>query len=297
MKVKKLVALAVLLVLAGALMAACTGQGGTTSSGGGDSNTQVNSTGVSTTAPGNVSAFDALPEKPVRVATTEEDYQIISEASLIDLYLIKNMERRVPLGDKLRVAVNNTTSEYGYYDEDRHGNIIKTLYYPISGLSTIEGYGSLIGTYGNVPVVELNRSTDMVFARDNSAGSLTISKCKLVGCTIGWVDDENSIWNQNDLIPVSDPSSLRLVDLSGQPRSTPMDYEFGEELIAECAGQSYQVFADSYVYAIDDAKIEITGGDIDVTSGQYVDTLFGYDFAKLEPGLYYFQDLGIYKIV
>lgn len=297
MKVKKLVVLAVLLVLAGALMAACTGQGGTTSSGGGDNNTGVSSTGVSTTTPGNVSAFDALPEKPVRVATTEEDYRILDGQSFVELYILKNMQQAMPTGNKIYVAESAVFSQYGYYENDSLSNTIRSLYYFVSGPPILTSYGELVGTYGDIPVRELNRQTDAIITRDDSMGDITAYKCKLVGCTIGWVDSESAIWNQNDLISVSDPINLRLADSSGQPRSTPMDYEFGEGLIAECDGQSYQVTADSYVYAIDDAKIEIAGGNIDVSYGQYVNTVFGYDLSKLEPGLYYFQDLGVYKIV
>jgi len=280
-------------------MVACTGQGGTTNSKGKNNGTQANSTEVNTTTPSNTSAFDALPERPVRVATTEEDYNIFN-GYWVDygFYLTKNTQRRISMGDKLHVDDSGIVSECGYYKMNELGHMVKNLYYSASGLPMLNAYGHLICTYGDIPAIELDRQNDVVMARDDSNGNITAYKCKLVGCTIGWVDSESAIWNQNDLIPVSDPNSLQLIDLNGQPRSTPMDYEFGEELIAECNGQSYQVHADSYVYAIDDTKIEITGGDVKIKyENGLTDVLYGYDLAKLSPGLYYFQDLGIYKII
>lgn len=286
------VAIAAALVLSTALLAACGGQQGSAggTQGGGSANAADSGDAASA---GGTAAFNGLEEKPVRIATTEEDYQIFNGYPYIELYASKTTRTQIPMGDKLYIAESDIVSENGYYEKDSLSNTVKNLYYPISGLPMLENYGRLIGTYGDIPVIELDRQNDLILARSNSLGNLSVYRCKLVGCTIGWVVDESAIWNQNDLIPIDDPGSLQLTDINGGSRANPVDWEFGETIMAN----NFQTQADSYVYSVGDERIELSGGDVKIKYGKYTETQFGYDFSKLEPGLYYFEGFGVYKVV
>lgn len=295
MNIKKLAGMLVFLLLAGVLMVACSGQQGSVSKTQGDT---ASTAAVSNAAASSEAiASNGLEEKAVRVATTEEDYKIFGGYPDSKLYLTGGKTKQVPVSEKIYVATNDVDSTHGYYMRDNLSNTIKDLYYSASELPALNSYGRLIGTYGDVPVVEIDRKADRISGKGGDRNNLKIHRCKLVGCTVAFVGNENAIWNQNDLISVSDLGDLQFTDPNGRLRSSPMDWEFGEEVVVECNGQVYQTQADSYVYFVDDEKTEIAGGDTKVTVNGITDTVYGYDVSKLDPGLYYFEDLGVYKVV
>ncbi|MCR5699887.1 MAG: hypothetical protein K6G49_00420 [Candidatus Saccharibacteria bacterium] len=294
MSFKKLAGLVVCLVLTSVMLVACGGQQES-------SNQAQNSSTASTAVSSGSAASEAVPggtkKQEVRIAGAE-DYKIFSGNPETGINLVIGGKIGVPSGEKIYVGSDDVVAEYGYYDDEGHlGYKMKHLYYPISGLSVLDGYSRLIGTYGDIPVVELNRQADRILARDGSNGNLVAYRCELAGCTVAFVDDENAIWNQNDLIPVGDLKNARFVDANGQSRANPLDWTLGEEVVVECGGQSYPMHADSYVYSVSDKKTEITGGKVDIKNGNRLDTYYGYDISKLEPGLYYFEGLGVYKVV
>ena len=295
MSFKKLAGLVVCLVLTSVMLAACGGQQES-------SNQAQNSSTASTAVSSGSAASEAAPggtkKQEVRIAKTEEDYAIFREGSSAHINILKGEERRIPMGDAFNIAKGDVVPKYGYYYiENDYGHTVRVVYHPISGMSALNGYGRLIGTYGDIPVVELDRQTDKLLTLDDSNGNLTAYQCKLAGCTVAFVDDENAIWNQNDLIPVGDLKNARFVDANGQSRANPLDWTLGEEVVVECGGQSYPMHADSYVYSVGDKKVSITGGEVKVITGNIRETLYGYDISKLEPGLYYFEGLGVYKVV
>ena len=296
MSFKKLAGLVVCLVLTSVMLAACGGQQESSSQA---QNSSTASTAVSSDSAASEAAPGGTKEQEVRIAKTEEDYAIFGLASSSHIDVLKGEERRIPMGDAPYVAEGDgVIPEYGYYYvENRYGNTVRVIYHPISELLALDGHGRLIGTYGDIPVVELNRQTDKLLTIDDKNSNLIVYRCKLAGCTVAFVDDESAIWNQNDLIPVSGLKNARFVDANGQSRANPLDWTLGEEVIVECGGQSYPMHADSYVYSIDDKKIEIAGGNVKVVHGNFVDKAYGYDISKLEPGLYYFEGLGVYKVV
>lgn len=295
MSFKKLAGLVVCLVLTSVMLAACGGQQES-------SNQAQNSSTASTAVSSGSAASEVAPggtkRQEVRIAKTEEDYAVFSGASDAKLNVVKGEKRQVPMGDALHIAKGNVDSEHGYYYTERYyGNTMKALYHPVSGSSILNEDVRLVGTYGDIPVVELDRQTDKILTIDDSNGNLIAYRCELAGCTVAFVDDENAIWNQNDLIPVGDLKNARFVDANGQSRANPLDWTMGEEVVVECGGQSYPMHADSYVYSVGDKKVSITGGEVKVITGNIRETLYGYDISKLEPGLYYFEGLGVYKVV
>ena len=295
MSFKKLAGLVVCLVLTSVMLAACGGQQESSNQA---QNSSTASTAVSSDSAASEAASGGTKKQEVRIAKTEEDYKIFSGRPETELYLSKGIQQRVSMGDRLYISSNDVVAEYGYYEKDRKsGHTIENIYHPILESSIVGKNDRLVGTYGDIPVVELDRQADKILARDSSNGNLVAHRCELAGCTVAFVDDESVIWNQNDLIPVGDLKNARFVDANGQSRSNPLDWTLGEEVVVECGGQSYPMHTDSYVYSVSDKKTEITGGKVDIKNGNRLDTYYGYDISKLEPGLYYFEGLGVYKVV
>lgn len=273
-------------------MTACGGQQGGSSN---KRSTTASSNGSVTSSEASL-ITDGLEEKEARTATAD-DYKIFTGFPNTHLYLSDGKKKQIPVGEIIYISTGDYDLEHGYYENDNLSNIVKNLYYPASELPALSEYGRLIGTYGDIPVVEIDRKTDRITGKDKSFGNLKVYRCKLVGCTVGFVDGESAIWNQNDLIFVGDLRNVQLINPNGQICSNPLDWEFGDEVVVECDGQTYQAHADSYVYSVGDKVAEIVGGDVKVTYGGITDTLHGYDITKLDPGLYYFEGLGVYKVV